>query len=143
VVKKYTAHVMLGAALILAGVCDGAGQTATQPTAQPQIAGVWRGNSVCTVKNSPCHDETNVYRIAAVTGRPGRFKVTASKILDGKEIVMGPVLQWDYDFTKRTLTTMVGNGHFQLKVDGDRIEGDLTLADETVYRRIHLVRESE
>jgi hypothetical protein len=60
-----------------------------QANVQATIVGVWRGHSVCTDKNSACHDEVNVYRFGAVTGKPNSFTVTASKVVDGKEIVMG------------------------------------------------------
>jgi hypothetical protein len=65
------------------------GFTSSFAGAQVAIPGMWRGNSVCTVKDSPCHDEQNVYRISTVPGKPGWFSVTASKMVNGKEIVMG------------------------------------------------------
>ena len=108
-----------------------------------QVAGVWRGHSECTVKDSPCHDETNVYRIDAVKDNPAQLTVTGSKMLDGEEVAMGPPSQWDYDASKQTLTTTLGKGRFRLTVDGDKMEGEITLADGTVYRRIHLMRRSE
>ena len=106
----------------------------------PQIAGVWRGTSECMVKNSPCQDEANVYRIHAIPGKSYRFKVTGSKVVDGQETAMGPTLNWDYDPRAHTLTFAVGNGHFWLKIDGDNMDGGLMLADMTVYRKIHLER---
>jgi len=126
-------HAVLGIVL-LGGI---AGWQA--PTA-PQVAGDWRGTSECLVKDSPCHDETNVYRITAIAGKSYRYKVAGSKIVDGQETVMGPTANWDYDPRTHTLTYAVGNGHFWLKVDGDKMDGGLMLADMTVYRKIHLER---
>jgi len=108
-----------------------------------QVAGVWRGHSVCTVKNSPCHDETNVYRISTVKDNPAQFTVTGSRMVGGEEVAMGPASQWDYDAPRQTLTTALGKGRFRLRVDGDKMEGEITLADGTVYRRIQLMRASE
>src|SRR5215470_2708308 len=103
------------------------------------VIGVWKGNSICTVKDSPCHDEVNVYRIAKVNGKPNVVTVTGGKIVEGKEIVMGTG-EWKYDAQKRSLDSSDGRFHFT--IDGNKMEGALTLPDGTVYRRIHLKRES-
>ena len=107
---------------------------------QSQIAGTWRGNSECVLKNSPCRDELNVYRFSEVAGRPGWFSGIGSKLVNGKEISMG-TLDWNYDAEKRTLKSENSGAIFRLVVDGSRIEGSLTLADHTVYRRIHLKKD--
>jgi len=126
----------LGIALMVAGVA--AGQS--HPAEEKGPAGLWRGTSVCMVKDSPCHDEANVYRISTVAGKPQRFTVTAAKIVDGREVEMGPASEWDYDATKQLLVTTVGEDRFRLRVDGDKMEGEISLADGTVYRRTHLTR---
>lgn len=69
---------------------------------QSTIAGVWRGHSECAVKNSPCHDEVNVYGFSKIAGRTNAFSVTASKVVDGKEGVMGNS-EWKYDEKKQVL----------------------------------------
>ena len=130
-------HVSFGIALLGATLASGPSLAGDEAS---RVEGVWRGSSECMVKNSPCQDETNVYRITATAGKPARFSVTASKVVDGKEIVMGPASLWYYDPVHQTLTYAVGNGHFRLKVDGDKMDGDLMLADNTVYRKIHLER---
>ena|SRR5215813_2597371 len=104
------------------------------------VTGVWRGNSTCMVKNSPCHDEVNVYRIAKVADKPGMVSVTADKIVDGKEVVMG-TFEWKYDAQKHSLDSADGRFHFT--VEGNKMEGALTLADGTVYRRIYLKKEKQ
>jgi hypothetical protein len=38
-----------------------------------RIAGTWPGNSVCMVKDSPCHDEINVYRFSPNVRTSGLF----------------------------------------------------------------------
>ena len=104
-----------------------------------QIAGTWRGNSVCVVKDSPCHDEINVYRFSKISGRVESFSVTASKVVDGKEVVMG-TSEWTYDFEKHVLECKLPS--VRLVLDGDKMEGALKLADGTVYRRIYLKRDN-
>ena len=100
-----------------------------------QIAGTWRGNSVCAVPNSPCRDEVNVYRYSEISGKPDRFSCTASKVVDGREIVMGSS-EWTYDASKHLLRTVTPT--IRLTLDHDTLEGALALPDGTIYRRIHL-----
>lgn len=138
---------LLRCALVLAfccvGVLTGVGQEpgakGKPEGAQSKIAGVWRGHSECTDKNSPCHDEVNVYRFTKVEGKSNSFSVTASKIVDGKEIVMGSG-EWKYDEKKQTLECE--KPPIRMFVEGDKMEGALTLADGSVYRRIYLKKES-
>ena len=99
-----------------------------------QIAGVWRGNSTCAIKDSPCHDEVNVYRIATIAGKPGWVSVTASKVIEGKEIVMGSS-DWKYDKVKHTFESP--DGRFRFTLDGENLDGAV-MKDNVVYRRIHL-----
>ena len=107
---------------------------------QSQITGTWRGNSECVLKNSPCRDEINVYRFSEIAGKPGWFSGIGSKLVDGKEISMG-TLEWNYDAEKHMLRSEDSGATFRLVVEGSRIEGSLTLADNTVYRRIHLKKD--
>jgi hypothetical protein len=107
---------------------------------QSQITGTWRGNSECVLKNSPCRDEINVYRFSEIAGKPGWFSGIGSKLVDGKEISMG-TLEWKYDAEKHMLRSENSGATFRLVVDGSTIEGSLTLADNTVYRRIHLKKD--
>ena len=104
-----------------------------------RIAGVWRGHSECAVKNSPCHDEVNVYRFSRVAGDVDKFSVTASKVVDGKEVVMGSS-EWKYEEKEQVVECEKPS--IQLKINGDKMEGALKLDDGTVYRRIYLKKES-
>jgi hypothetical protein len=106
----------------------------------PQIVGVWRGNSVCAVQNGPYHSENNLYRISEVKGKRNEFTVTGSKIVDGRETVMG-TSEWHYDQETHTLTSQGPAGDFRLTINGPKMEGSLTLQDHTVYRRIYLQKE--
>jgi hypothetical protein len=109
-------------------------------TADPQVVGVWRGHSVCMVKDSPCHDEVNVYRISAIAGKPRIYFVSGNKIVDGREQVMGTG-EWKYDVNTHELVHKFANGIFRLEVKGEKMEGDLKLPQGTLYRRIFLQRE--
>ena len=107
---------------------------------QSQISGTWRGNSECVLKNRPCRDEINVYRFSEVAGKPGWFSGIGSKLVNGNEISMG-TLDWNYDAEKHILKSENSGATFRLVVDGNKIEGSLTMADNTVYRRIHLKKD--
>jgi hypothetical protein len=110
------------------------------PGATDMVAGVWRGHSVCMVKDSPCHDEMNVYRISAIAGKPGIYFVSGNKIVDGKEEVMGTG-EWRYDASAHVLTYEFPRGVFRLKMDGGKMEGDLKLPDGTQFRQIFLEKD--
>jgi hypothetical protein len=103
-----------------------------------RIVGTWRGNSVCLVKGSACRDEENVYRFSKPAGKPGVFSGTASKVVDGREMVMGRS-DWTYDAEKHVLECKTPE--IRMLVDGARLEGDLKLPDGTAYRRISLKKE--
>jgi hypothetical protein len=55
--------------------------------AQANIEGLWKGSSICQVKESPCHDEQVVYHILQDSNK--LFQVTMNKIINGKEDYMG------------------------------------------------------
>lgn len=125
------------ATLVGGGICfaqeasgkeDGAG-------VRERIAGVWRGNSVCLDKSSPCHDEVNVYRFTKIAGRADAFLVTASKVVEGKEIEMGSG-EWRYDEKKQVVESK--EPRIRLSIQRGRMQGFLTLPDGTEYRRIYL-----
>jgi hypothetical protein len=105
---------------------------------QASVEGVWRGHSVYEDKNSACHDEVNVYRFVAVAGKANTFIVTASKVVDGKEIVMGSG-EWKYD--EKTRTVECQSPAIRLLLEGKKMEGALRIEDGTVYRRIYLAKQ--
>ncbi len=141
--NRNIAIAILGGSIVLGGIRMGAAQTSGKAPGphggEPKIAGVWRGNSVCQVAGSPCHDETNVYRFSPVGGKAGTFSVVASKVVDSKEIVMG-TSDWHYDAAKHELASAMPAASLRFVVDGDKMDGTLTLLDGKVYRRIHLVK---
>jgi hypothetical protein len=66
----------------------------------------------------------NVYRFAKLAGRLGAFSGTASKVVNGKEIVMGSG-EWTYDAGKQAMECKAPA--IRLVVDGNKIEGSLML----------------
>jgi len=104
--------------------------------------GVWRGQSLCTVKPNPCHDENVVYYSARAPKKAGTLAMTANKIVDGKEGLMG-ILECTWDAARASLRCPVPNGGaFLFQLDGRAMVGVLELADGSHFRRV-LVRKDE
>ena len=103
---------------------------------ESQLAGNWRGESICQLKNSACHDEQVVYHITR-SKEPGVVTVSADKIVDGKSIAMGTG-DYTYDRKNGTLLNETAGRVWKFTVQGKKMEGTLTLADKTVYRRVSL-----
>jgi|SRR5579862_2318705 len=112
------------------------------PANSAQITGIWRGNSVCIVANGPCHNEANVYRFSEVPGTSNRFSCTGSKVVDGKEIVIGSS-EWTYDPSTHLLQTVTSSPSIRLTLDHDILDGALFLRNSTVYRHIHLKKSQD
>ena len=105
------------------------------------LVGDWSGESLCQAKSSPCQDEKVVYHIAQ-SPDPGKVKVSADKIVDGKVINMG-VLDFTYDKKDRILVNETAGRVWKFTVKDNTMQGTLTLPDKTVYRRITLKKESK
>ncbi len=129
--------------LILAGgwrlAAQNTGSNTETEDVRSRIVGVWRGRSVCVDKKSACHDEINVYRFSRLEERRNEFSGTASKVVDGKEIVMGSG-EWKYD--EKTKAVECEKPLIRLAIEGRKMEGTLSLANGTVYRRIYLEKEN-
>jgi hypothetical protein len=103
----------------------------------PNVIGDWTGESICQVKNSPCHDEKVVYHVTR--GKAADLvECSADKIVDGKAVNMG-TLVFKYDKEAGTLVCD-DHGHWQFTIKGNKMEGTLTLADGTLYRKIALTK---
>jgi hypothetical protein len=85
--QTFTGKVIFAGLLTLTFQSVGFAQTSSSKDgkeyAERQIPGAWRGKSVCMVANSPCHDETNVYRISSIAGKSASFSIIGSKVVDG------------------------------------------------------------
>lgn len=101
-----------------------------------QLVGDWRGESNVQAKNSAAKDEVVIWHIAK-GGEPKKLVVTADKIVDGKAISMG-ALEFTYDRVQNTIVCENERGIWKLTLNANKLEGTLTLPDQTVLRRVAL-----
>jgi hypothetical protein len=102
------------------------------------FVGEWHGDSTCVAKNTACHDETVVYRIAEIPGKSGYASVSADKIVNGNAVNMGTL---EFRNDHGMLICEYAQGVWQLKMDHGKIQGTLTRADGTVFRQVDLRKE--
>ena len=107
--------------------------------AQP-LVGVWKGTSLCQIKNSQCHDENVVYHISKNSGA-NSYRVSASKIIEGKKNDMG-TLDFSFDPKQKILYLIdsVQQVKWEFKVTGKEMHGTLTSRGK-LYRIVDLKRE--
>jgi hypothetical protein len=109
--------------------------------ADSPAAGVWRGESLCTdTASASCRNETVIYYIRDILDRPNAVLIRADKVVDGKAITMGTG-KWQYDRTRQTIEWHMPQQVWLLRLDGDRIDGTLRLADGTIVREIRLKKD--
>jgi len=126
--------------------------TALAQESPTSIAGTWEGESLCTVRDSPCHDEHVVYEITRETtaeNNPGRlgtrlaWKIDAFKIVTGEKQFMGS-LPCSFDEKKQTLscfTRTKTEGYWEFLFEGDSFRGTLRLGTEkTLFRKVSAKR---
>ena len=121
----------------LAADRSGTDSNGTSATVQTQLFGDWSGESICQVKNSPCHDEKVVYHISKGDG-PDLVVVDADRIVDGKAVNMGK-LDFKYDAKAKTLVSE-SYGHWIFYIKDNKMDGTLTTADGTLFRKISLTK---
>jgi len=103
-------------------------------TAQ-SFEGIWKGTSLCQIKSSPCHDEIVVYYVSKDSTRKS-YKMTANKIVNGKEDSMG-TLSFTYDVQKKVYVSVDSdrNARWEFKVTGSTMKGTLMYKGD-LYRII-------
>ncbi|HEY0461655.1 MAG TPA: hypothetical protein VGC97_21130 [Pyrinomonadaceae bacterium] len=106
---------------------------------QVPVTGNWYGDSVCQVKSSPCKTEKVVYRIILMDDAATKFMMQADKIIDEKPEFMG-IIEFQFDAASKTLTGKYRDSVWKFIVSGKEMEGTLTLADGTIYRRIKVAK---
>jgi hypothetical protein len=106
------------------------------------LTGDWRGESICAADRDVCRDEKALYHL---TGPNDRRLVTvvASKIVDGREIVMAPPSDFQYDPEKKTLFLENRYGVFRFTITGTAMEGTLTLPSGVLFRKISLKKDGK
>jgi hypothetical protein len=89
--------------------------------------GVWKGTSLCQVKNSPCHDETVVYYISKDSVKK-TFDISAYKIVSGKEDFMGTIVSV-YDEKQNSYVSVDKDrdAKWEFKMTGNTIKGTLII----------------
>ena len=109
-------------------------------TAQ-SFEGIWKGASLCQVKNSPCHDEIVVYHISK-DSNGNSYEVIANKIVDGKEDYMGTI-PFTYDSKQKVFVSVdsVRNARWEFKVTGNTMKGTL-MYKRDLYRIIDVKKEN-
>jgi hypothetical protein len=103
------------------------------------LAGNWAGESICTIKDSPCHDEKVIYHVTEPNAK-GDLKIQADKIVNGPPEDMG-TLDCTFDQKASTVTCPMKNGEWKFSVKDDTMIGTLTLPDGRLYRRINVRKE--
>jgi hypothetical protein len=111
-----------------------------QQTTANKIEGIWKGTSLCQVKQSACHDENVAYHISKKSA--ALYTIQANKIVNGVEEDMG-VFDAVYDDTKQTLSfTMKDNqgrsAVWLFIIDGMQMHGTLTIDEKTLFRIVEL-----
>jgi hypothetical protein len=106
------------------------------------VLGDWRGQSVCVVRESACHDEDSLYHVTKLPEKPGSFSIKLDKIVDGKPVTMGTT-ECSYSPAARSLTCEFPRGIMRFTVIGDKMEGTMTLANGTLWRKLALKRQTQ
>ena len=110
------------------------------PSETSDVAGTWRGRSVCVTHDPACHNEDVIYYIKEMPDRVDAVYVQADKIVNGKAVTMGAG-PWQYHPAQRTLEWSTPRQVWLLKISGTRMEGTLTLADKTILRGVKLEKD--
>jgi hypothetical protein len=109
-------------------------------TAQ-SFEGIWKGTSLCQIKNSPCHDEIVVYHISKdSTGKS--YEVIANKIVNGKEEYMGTI-PFTYDDKQKVFISIdsARNARWEFKMTGSVMKGTLMYKGD-LFRIIEVKKEN-
>jgi len=113
-----------------------AGQKATPD--ESVLAGDWRGDSICVVRESACHDEDSLYHFTKVVGKPGVFSLKADKIVNGQAVTMG-TSDCVYDAKAQALECAIADrAILRFTWEGREMHGTMTLTDKTLWRNLAL-----
>src|ERR1700720_2997405 len=73
------------------------------PADDLRLLGDWRGQSICVVGKSPCHDEDLLYQVTMLPGKLGWFSMKLDRIVDGKPVTMG-TMECAFNSAQRALS---------------------------------------
>ena len=102
------------------------------------FAGVWKGDSVCQIKDSPCHDETSVYYVSKGT-EPNDFQMKMNKVVNGREETMGRVNCKADSNTASYVCHLNDLATWTWRLSKGVLDGELQYRGH-LYRKIHLIR---
>jgi len=103
--------------------------------------GIWKGTSICQIKNSPCHDEIVVYHISKdSTGKS--YDMIANKIVDGKEVYLGTI-SFTYDNQQKVFVSVdsARNARWEFRITGNAMKGTLMYKGD-LYRVVDVKKEN-
>lgn len=104
------------------------------------LAGSWSGESICTIRDSPCHDEQVIYHITEPDSA-GRLAIQADKLVNGQPEDMG-TFECTFDKAASLIVCPMKNGKWEFVVTGNTIKGTLKLPDGRLYRNISVKKDS-
>jgi hypothetical protein len=99
--------------------------------------GLWKGDSLCQIKESPCHDEVGVYHVKKTA--PGSFEFAMNKVVGGKEEFMGSLQCSPGEDSNSLVCHQNESAVWTWKVKGDSMSGTLMYRGQ-LYRKITLTR---
>ena len=118
---------MLSLLLTLLAVHSAKSQTSLDSV----VIGIWKGTSICQIKNSPCHDEVVVYYISKAQG--------IDTIVNGKEEEMG-IIGFKLDKKNNRLLSTDYNSLWTLTFKDKDLDGTL-YQKGNLYRIIKLKKQ--
>ena len=132
------------AAFVFLSVSNVAMLTSSAGAAAPQapddsfsIVGDWRGDSICVVRESACHDEDSLYHVSKLQDKSGWFSMKLDKIVNGKPVTMG-TMDCSYDAANHSLTCEFPRGVMRFVITGGKMVGTMSLPDGTLWRKLNL-----
>lgn len=102
------------------------------------LAGNWTGESICTVRPSPCKDEKVIFHVTEPDAA-GSMKIRADKIVNGQPEDMG-TLDCKFDPKTSTVSCSMEQGLWEFEVKGKKMDGTLKLPNGTIFRRVSVVK---
>src|SRR6059058_5625768 len=102
------------------------------------VIGIWKGRSLCQVKNAPCHDEIIVYYISKAEGID-TFNIRADKVVSGVEEDMG-ILSCKFERKTNQLVCAAAKGRWTFNIKDRSIDGKL-MVQGTLFRIVKLSKE--
>jgi hypothetical protein len=129
----------LAMAVALTVPAQGTAASRSEKAAEESPVGDWRGDSICQVRPSACHDEDSLYHVTPIADKPGWFSMKGDRIVDGKPVTMG-TMDCQYDEHRHSLECVFPRGVLHFTVKGNTMEGTMNLPDKTLWRKINLKR---